>query len=148
AVTEAAAGARVERWLENRTGVLAAVLGLLGVAARLRAARGPFLTPDEALHLQIAAAGGAGDVYRSSLDNAHPPFFVLLLHAWRNVAHSDWTLRLLPVLFGSLFLWAGWAWARRLAGENAALLTLAFLAFLPSVVILSAELRGYALLLC
>jgi hypothetical protein len=141
-------GSPVERWLRRRAGAVAALLVLTGLAARLRAAMGPFLTPDEALHLQIAGAGGALDVYRASLDNAHPPLFVLLLHVWKGAAHSDWTLRLLPVLFGSLFLWAAWAWARRLFGESAALLTLAFVALLPSVVIVSAELRGYALLLC
>jgi hypothetical protein len=146
-VTESG-GPPVERWLRSHASAVAALLILLGLAARLRAARGPFLTPDEALHLEIAGQGSAVEVYRASLNNAHPPLFALLLHFWRGVVVSDWALRLLPVLFGSLFLWAAWAWARRLLGENAALLTLAFLALLPSVVIVSAELRGYALLLC
>jgi uncharacterized membrane protein len=141
-------GPRVERWLEGHAGAAAALLVALGAAARLRAARGPFLTPDEALHLKIAGAPGVLDVYRTSLDNAHPPLFVLLLHFWKAAASSDWALRLLPVLFGSLFLWAAYAWARRLFGENTALLTLAFVALLPSVVLVSSDLRGYALLLC
>lgn len=141
-------GVQVERWLQGHARWCAALLVLLGVAARLRAAKAPFLTPDEALHLQIAGTGNALEVYRTSLGNAHPPLFVLMLHFWKGAAGSDWTLRLLPVAFGSLFLWAAYAWARRLVGENAALLTLAFLALLPSVVIVSAELRGYALLLC
>jgi hypothetical protein len=142
------AGPRLERWLQSHAGSVAALFILLGVAARLRSAKAPFLTPDEALHLEIAGTGNALEVYRASLNNAHPPLFVLLLHFWRGVASSDWVLRLLPVVFGSLFLWAAWAWARRLLGENAALLTLVFLALLPSVVIVSAELRGYAILLC
>jgi len=141
-------GNRVERWLAGRPNAFAALLIGLGIAVRLRAAKAPFLTPDEALHLQIAGSANALDVYRASLYNAHPPLFVLLLHFWKGVAGSDWTLRLLPVLFGSLFLVAAWTWARRLFGDNAALLTLAFCAFLPSVVLVSTELRGYALLLC
>jgi 4-amino-4-deoxy-L-arabinose transferase-like glycosyltransferase len=144
----AGGGSRVERWLGRRTDAVAALLVALGVAARLRAARGPFMTPDEALHLKIAGAGSAIEVYRDSLNNAHPPLFVLLLHFWKGVAGSDWALRLLPVLFGSLFLVAAWDWARQLFGENAALLTLALLALLPSVLLVSAELRSYALLLC
>ena len=147
-MTAAGAEARIEARLRSRSGTVAAAIAVLGVAARLLAARGPFRTPDEALHLQIASAPSALDVYRSSLDNAHPPLFVLLLHAWKGVAHSDWMLRLLPVLFGSLFLWAVWSWARRLLGEGPALLTLAFASFLPSIVVVSSELRGYSLLLC
>jgi hypothetical protein len=139
---------RFERWLAGHADAAAALLIGLGIAARLRAARAPFLTPDEALHLQIAGAGSALEVYRASLDNAHPPLFVLLLHFWKRAVDSDFALRLLPVLFGSLLLWAVWAWARRLLGENAGLLTLAFIALLPAVVIVTSELRGYALLLC
>jgi hypothetical protein len=147
-VTSAGADARIEARFRGRESAIAAAIAILGIAARLLAARGPFRTPDEALHLQIASAPTFLDVYRSSLDNAHPPLFVLLLHAWNGVVHSDWTLRLLPVLFGSLFLWAAWSWARRLLGAVPGLLTLAFAAFLPSIVAVSSELRGYSLLLC
>src|SRR5206468_11012628 len=45
-------------------------------------------------------------------------------------------------------LGAAWTWAKRLFGEDVGLLILAFVALLPSVVLVSAELRGYALLLC
>ncbi len=147
-MSPAGAEARIERWLAARAGALAAALVALGAAARLRSASSPFLAPDEALHLKIASGAGVAEVYRQSLYNAHPPLFVLLLHFWKGVAHSDWTLRLLPVTLGSLFLWAAWAWTKRLLGESAGLLALAFLALLPSVVMVSAELRGYALLLC
>ena len=146
-MTVSRAGERVERWLERRGTAVAAVVAVLGVLARLRSARGPFLTPDEALHLKIADGADALEVYRNSLYNAHPPLFPILLHFWKEVARSDWTLRLLPVFFGILFLGAAWGWARRLLGEAAALLVLAFAALLPSVVSVSSELRGYALLL-
>jgi hypothetical protein len=139
---------RIEARFRAHGGAIAAVIGTLGVAARLLSARGPFRTPDEALHLLIASGASASEVYRNSLYNAHPPLFVVLLHYWKGVAHSDFALRLLPVFFGSLFLWAAWAWARRLLGEGPALLTLAFASFLPSIVAVSSELRGYSLLLC
>ena len=147
-MTAPGAEPRIEAWLRERGNAIAAAIAALGIAARVLAARGPFRTPDEALHLQIASAPSLLEAYRNSLYNAHPPLFVLLLHAWKDVAGSDFALRLLPVLFGSLFLWAVWAWARRLLGEGPALLTLAFASFLPSVVAVSSELRGYSLLLC
>src|SRR5262249_9723443 len=59
----------------------------------------------------------------------------------------EWALRLLPVLLGSLALPAAWLWARRLLGKTAGLITLALLALLPSVVLVTSEVRGYALLL-
>jgi len=143
----AAGESGLERWLERRTNTAAAVLIGLGVAARIAAARGTFLTPDEKLHLEMAGAADAASVYRTSLFNAHPPLFVLLLHFWMKVVRSDWALRLLPVACGVLFLVAAWAWARRLIGDNGGLLALALLALMPSVVLVSSELRGYALLL-
>ncbi|HKD17958.1 MAG TPA: glycosyltransferase family 39 protein [Thermoanaerobaculia bacterium] len=142
------ATSRLERWLGRHDAAVAAALVALGAAARIRAARAPFLTPDEALHLAIANSGSAVEVYRTSLYNAHPPLFVLLLRLWKSVVTSDWALRLLPVLFGTLFLWAAYRWTRRLLGPVAALWTLVFMAFLPSLVLVTSELRGYALLLC
>ena len=124
-----------------------AVIGL-GALARLRAAHAPFLTPDEALHLQIAGAPTLAGVYRASLGNAHPPLFVLLLHLWMKAARGEWTLRLLSVLLGTLGLAAGWLWARRLLGATAGLVALALYALLPSAVLVTSEIRGYALLLC
>ena len=85
--------------------------------------------------------------YRASLGNAHPPLFFLLLHGWRRVAETGWQLRLLPVACGTAFLWAAYRWAASTFGLASGLITLAFLSFLPSVVLVSSELRGYALLL-
>jgi uncharacterized membrane protein len=131
----------------RREALLAVVLVALGALARLRAAHAPFLTPDEMLHLQIAGEPTLAKVYRASLDNAHPPLFFLLLHPWKNEVRSEWALRLLPVLLGTLALPAAWLWARRLLGSTAGLIALALFALLPAVVLVTSEVRGYALLL-
>ncbi len=136
-----------ESRVPHSTAPVAAALIALGALARLRAANAPFLAPDEALHLQMAGAPSLAEVYRGSLGNAHPPLFVLLLHGWMKIARTDWALRLLPVVLGVLALVAAWSWTRRLIGENAGLLALALLSLLPSIVLVSSELRGYALLL-
>lgn len=142
-----AAAPPVERWLEEHSDAVALLFVLLGLLARLRAADAPFFQPDEVLHLRIASAATLADTYRESLTNAHPPLFYVLLRGWRRVAHSDWALRLLPAAFGTAFLWSAWRWAAGTLGRACGLITLACLAFLPSVVVVSAELRGYALLL-
>lgn len=137
----------IERWLAAHATAVALLLVALGLLARLLAARAPFRTPDEALHLRIAASESLAATYRESLGNAHPPLFFFLLHLWRGVAHSDWTLRLLPVAFGTAFLWSSWRWARAALGLACGLVTLSCLAFLPAIVLVTSELRAYALLL-
>jgi uncharacterized membrane protein len=119
----------------------------LGLVARMLAARGAYLMPDEALHLEVAGARTLAETYARSRTTAHPPLFMFLLHFWKPLSASEWQSRLLPVAIGGPFLWAAYRWIRRLFGTSAALATLVLLAFLPSLVLLSAELRGYALLL-
>lgn len=87
------------------------------------------------------------ELYRSTLTEAHPPFFFLLLHFWRLAGNSEFFLRLLPVLFGALFLGAAYYWAANLFGRSEGLITLVIVAFSPALVSLSAELRGYSLVL-
>ena len=105
------------------------------------------MTPDERLHLQIAAAPTLGETYRSSLGNAHPPLFMLLLHIWSRIVSGPWGPPPLPALFGAASLWPAYRFARSAVGEAAGLVALVQLAFLPSLVSVSAELRGYAALL-
>jgi hypothetical protein len=123
------------------------LLVALGLAARMLAARGAYLMPDEALHLKVAGAPTLAETYRLSRTTAHPPLFMFLLHFWKPLGPVGWRSRLLPIAIGGPFLWAAYRWIRRLYGTSAALATIVLLSFLPSLVLLSAELRGYALLL-
>ena len=144
---DALARSSLERRIAAHPDGVALLILALGLVARLRAARSPFVTPDELLHLRLAASPDLWATYRASLGNAHPPLFFLLLHGWRRVAETGWQLRLLPVACGTAFLWAAYRWAASTFGLASGLITLAFLSFLPSVVLVSSELRGYALLL-
>ncbi|HKD10797.1 MAG TPA: glycosyltransferase family 39 protein [Thermoanaerobaculia bacterium] len=129
-------------WLEPA----AAILILLGLAARLLVSSGSVLAKDESYHLQIAGSGGWMETYRNSLTTPHPPLFFFLLNLWKRVARTGWELRLLPIAFGVAFLWVSYLWSRRLVGRTAALSTLALTSLLPSLVLLTSEIRGYALL--
>ena len=138
-------GPRQRRLLPaDRAALLLVALGLL---ARLLAARRSFVTTDELLHLQLASPENLLEMYRWTLTNAHPPLFFALLQYWQRVVGVGWQLCLLPVAFGTAFLWVAYQWARSLFSPTSALAMLAALAFLPQVVLISAELRGYSLAL-
>jgi hypothetical protein len=129
-------------WIE----AAAAILILFGVAARLLVSSASVLAKDESYHLHIAGSGGWIETYRNSLTTPHPPLFFFLLNLWKRAARTDWQLRLLPVAFAAAFLWVTYRWSRRLVGNTAALCTLALLSLLPSLILLTSEIRAYALL--
>jgi len=137
----------IERWLDRHSDLVALVIVLAGFAIRIGSSQGVYLSEDEALHFQLSNVPGVGDVYRSSLTSAHPPFFFLLLHFWRRVGNSENVLRLLPALFGAAFLWMAYRWMTDVFGKSAAFFALILLAFSPATVSLSASVRGYSLLL-
>jgi uncharacterized membrane protein len=151
-VPEAAApgglSGRLDAWIDAHARRLVLLLVALGLLLRLAAGRHSFLIADELLHERIAGEPGLRAVVAASLEQAHPPLFFLLLHFWKGIVGSGWALCLLPIAFGTLFLWAAWRWMDRLFGRGAGLLALALLALMPQLVLLTAELRGYSLLLC
>jgi predicted membrane-bound mannosyltransferase len=138
--------AGIERWLDHHSGLVSLTVIAAGLAIRLLLIRGAYLDADEATHFELANVPLA-DLYRSTLAEAHPPFFFLLLHFWMFLGNSESFLRLLSVLLGALFLAVAYGWSARLFGKSAAFFTLAILAFSPAFVSLSAEVRGYSLLL-
>ncbi|MGA8618920.1 MAG: glycosyltransferase family 39 protein [Candidatus Sulfotelmatobacter sp.] len=132
----------------QRGGNLAAgLIALLGLLARLWTASGTFLNPDEALHFRLANQVSLGLAYRAGLTASHPPLLTFLLHFWRVPDNSELWLRLPSVLAGPVFCWMFYKWLAKAAGELAGLIGLLFVALLPPVVQIGAEVRQYALLL-
>jgi len=136
----------IERWLRLHSGLVSLGVVTAGLAIRVVSIRGFYFAGDEATHFELVNVPLA-DLYRSTLTEAHPPFFFLLLHFWRLAGNSEFFLRLLPAFFGAMFLGAAYQWARHLFGKGEALFTLVILAFSPALVSLCAEVRGYSLLL-
>jgi Predicted membrane protein len=129
-------------------GDLAAFVAVVVVfVIRIVAARDRYLSPDEALHVEAASAPSMINAYENSQFLAHPPLFFLLLHFWLRAGRSEFFLRLLPAVFGVGFLWFAHRWAGRLFGRTAGLTTLFLVALSPAFLPLSAEVRGYSLLL-
>jgi len=135
------------QWFQNHAGAAAISLTLLGFLARLWTASGTFLNPDEALHFRLANQLSLALAYKASLTAAHPPLFIFLLYFWRALGTSELWLRLPSVLAGTVFCWMFYKWLTKAAGGLAGLIGLLFVASLPPIVVLSAEVRQYALLL-
>src|SRR5277367_4200801 len=115
--------------------------------ARLWTASGTFLNPDEALHFRLANQTSLALAYKESLTAAHPPLLILLLYFWRALGTSELWLRLPSVLAGAVFCWMFYKWLSRAAGVSTGLIGLLFVAFLPPIIVIAAEVRQYSLLL-
>ena len=146
-VEPASGNSPIESWLEAHSDLAALAVVVLGLALRVRAARGTFLNPDEALHYFIANRASWALMYQASLTMAHPPLFFFLLYFWRHVGSSEFILRLPSVLAGTAFCWVFFKWMTGILGRAAAWIGLIFVIALPPMVTLSAEVRQYELLL-
>jgi hypothetical protein len=125
--------------------VLVALAG--GLAVRVLAASGTWLNPDEALHYLLANQKSVTLAYRSSLTNAHPPLFVVLLYFWRIFGTSELALRSISVLTGTATIWLVSKWLGRAVDRTTGAVAAVLFAFLPPLVALSAEVRHYATLM-
>ncbi len=136
-----------ESWLEAYSDLAALALLGLGFVFRVRAAWGVCLNPDEALHFFIANQSSWALAYKASLTMAHPPLLIFLLYVWRSAGTSEFVLRLPLILAGTAFCWVFFKWMNQLFGKSVALTGLTFASLLPPLVLLSAEVRQYELLL-
>jgi hypothetical protein len=136
-----------DHWFERHSHQAAIAVTLLGLLVRLWAASGTFLNPDEALHFRLANQLSLALAYRQSLTASHPPLLTFVLYWWRAFGTAELWLRLPSVLAGAAFCWMFYKWLTNAAGHLAGLIGLVFVSFLPPVVMLSTEIRQYALLL-
>jgi len=142
-----ASRAGLDAWLRSRLDLIALLVVAVGFVLRLITAAAGYLNPDEALHFLLANQPSITFAYKASLTTAHPPVFLLLLYLWRFFGNSELTIRLPYVLAGSAFPFVAFKWLGRALGDIPALIGLIVLTFSPAMIWLSAEVRGYALLL-
>jgi len=147
ATGESTAGSLWERWTQTHTEAIVLVIVALGFVLRVREAWGTFLNPDEALHFFIANRASLDAVYRASLTQAHPPLLFFLLYGLRSLGSSEFLLRLPSILTGTLFCWIFFKWLTRILGPTVGLIGLTFVAFLPPMISVTAQVRQYGLLL-
>jgi hypothetical protein len=136
-----------QAWFEEHQTLAGIVVILLGFLARVRAASGTFLNPDEALHFRLANQLSLHEAYRQSLTASHPPLLTFILYFWRVAGTSELWLRM-PLILASLgFCWMFYRWLSNVATPLAGFIGLLFVALLPPIVELSTEIRQYPLLL-
>jgi len=128
-------------------GVLPAIVLAAGFVARLVPASRLFLDPDEALHNLLASQSTVAGAWAAALTNAHPPLLILLLYFWRWLGQSALWLRMPSVLAGTAACWLFYRWLRLVTDRSTAFMGLLLISFAPSLILLSAEVRQYALLL-
>ena len=124
------------------------VILLLGLALRL-----PWLGSRPYWHDEVFSLIACEDLtklFQGNLLANHPPLTYVLVHFWRMLGmdHSEWTMRLLPLLGGMAGLAAIYFLGKRLAGVRAGLAAAFLLAINPMHVLHSQELKEYIYLPC
>jgi hypothetical protein len=138
---------RLDVWTPRHPNEIASIILALGFIARLWAASGTFLNPDEAQHFLVANRTSLALAYRSSLTLAHPPLLIFVLYFWRYLGDSELVLRMSSIITGILFCFVFFKWLKIILGGSTALLGLTFVCLLPPLVSLSSQVRQYSLLL-
>ncbi len=136
-----------ETWFVKNAGWLA--LGIIAAAflMRLFFACACYLNPDEAQHFDAARATSWLAAYEASRHLAHPPLFILVLHATLFLGRSEPIIRMPSLIGGTAALGFTYAWLRRSLGEIPALAGLGFMALSPAAISASTEVRQYGVLL-
>lgn len=102
---------------------------------------------DEAFSLDTTSGSAARTLHQALFFELQPPFYFLLLWAWRRLADGYVWARLLSVACATAALATLWTLARRHVGGRRAAVVLALLAAHPFVLWYATEIRVYALAL-
>jgi mannosyltransferase len=137
--------APVRRWA-----LVAALLGLTAAAAAIR------FVPlgvqsfhhDEVITVMRVIPGSFGHMlHEVKASESNPPLYYILAWSWaKEFGRSEWGIRSLSALLGTLTVPVGYAIGRQLSGRRVGLILMAILAFCPMLIWYSQEARSYALL--
>jgi hypothetical protein len=138
----------INRWLEENTWLPVLVVVAGGLLARILVALPAVINPDEAMHVLRSSEPTFRAVLREDLKGPDPSFLHLLLFPLCKLYASDFVLRLPSIIAGTLTIFFGYKWLKELFDNTTGLIGAVVLAFAPSLIYLSAEVRAYALVLC
>jgi hypothetical protein len=134
-------------WFVSHPDRLALLIVLLGFSLRAWMAHATFFNADEAWHYTTAIQGSLRQAWQASLTLYHPPLLIFVLYFWRKIVTSDLMLRLPCVISGTVFCWFFYKWMKVIFGYQAAIVGVLFMALLPTMIGVSADLRQYPLIL-
>jgi mannosyltransferase len=128
----------------------AVLLGLTAAAAAIR------FVPlgvqsfhhDEVITVMRVIPGSFGQMlHEVKASESNPPLYYVLAWGWaKEFGRSEWGIRSLSALLGTLTVPVGYAIGRQLGGRRVGLVLMAILAFCPMLIWYSQEARSYALL--
>ncbi|MBI2954352.1 MAG: glycosyltransferase family 39 protein [Chloroflexi bacterium] len=122
------------------------VLTLVGFALRIYRVEHQSLWYDEAFSVDLAGRGIEAITLMLSTVENHPPLYFYILHYWMALAgESEFAVRFLSLIFGSLAVPSVFVLGRRLLGNWGGLIAALLAAFSPVHVQYSQEARMYAL---
>jgi hypothetical protein len=137
----------IDGWIAAHMELIALLVIAAGFILRILFATQTFLVPDEAMFYSAVNQRDLGTAYRESLSMPHPPLLILILYWVHLLSSSELALRLPCVLAGTASLWFFFRWLRQVLNDGMALIGLVLLTFAPTLIVLCAEARHYALLL-
>ncbi|HTT95064.1 MAG TPA: glycosyltransferase family 39 protein [Solirubrobacterales bacterium] len=134
----------------RRWALAAALVGLTVAAAAIR------FVPlgvqsfhhDEVITIMRVIPGSFGHMlHEVKSSESNPPLYYMLAWGWaKEFGRSEWGIRSLSALLGTLTVPVGYAIGRQLSGRRVGLVLMAILAFCPMLIWYSQEARSYALL--
>jgi len=137
----------VNNWLRQHIIFVVGFITFIGFLLRILPTGKIYLNPDECLHYLIVHQHNIYQVWLNSLTNAHPPLFFFILFIWTKLGNSELFLRLISVLSGTALIYVGYKWAEKCFGKSVGLVMCLLLAFSPTLIALSQEVRGYSVLI-
>ena len=138
---------RMEAWFFRNSSRLAIGIIIAAFVVRVVYAGSCFMNGDEAQHFIAARPDGWLETYKASHLLAHPPLFILVLHAVLILGRTELILRSPSLIAGTFALWLTFVWIRRCLSGIAALGGLVFMGLSPAAISAATEVRQYGLLL-
>lgn len=126
--------------------VILGIIFLTGIALRIFHIGLHSLWCDELLAISIGKMSVSSMINYITFNDAHPPFFYLLVHFWLKFGKtSEMFLRILPLFFGILCIPFGYLFGKEFKNEKTGLFLSLFIALNPSYILWSQILKSYTL---
>lgn len=137
----------ISAWLQQHSFLIVICAMVIGFILRILPIGKQYLNPDECNNYLFTQQPNLYQVWLNNLSNAHPPLYFFILFLWGKISNSEFFLRLLSVLASTASIYIGYQWIKKCFDKGSALVMSLFLAFSPTLIWLSQEVRHYSILI-